>query len=156
MKLKLANRAALAAALAMTFASCGQLESVDSGFRLVGVAATPVERQIIVNHKDISAINASIGDEPIQFVTTRPLLLGGFAKKIARRWENDFLNIYKENPTKADATYLLLGSRNEGYVVFVVRVVNRSPNGSYVPLKGLVYQFASTESEPEQVGPTDF
>jgi len=139
-------------------ASCSvdETKSFQPDIRLVGTTNAPIEQQIVSNQKSLASINVGIGDEPIQFITDRPELLDKFRKKIAGRLAKDLSDVYDARIVPADVTYLLLGKRSGNYLVFVIRVKDVNADGSYVPLKGLVYLFSSAEGDPARVGPTDF
>lgn len=118
--------------------------------------ATPLEREILRRGEGLASINASIGAERIVFVSWA-IGLEDIRSAVDARYVSDLIAIYGTELEKAEAEYLLLGERENDYVVFVVRVADTRPDGAYRDLEGLIYAFSKTNlNEPISVRPSHY
>jgi len=143
--------------LTSAVASCATYASGGTpSLELLEPSHSVIERQILDRHIEMASLNASVGDEPISFVSGQPELLRSLRPFIASRVRRDYVEIYQSAPSHADAIYLLLGRTAQSYIVFVVRVQIQPGGTAYVQLPGLAYAFRPGSSTPSSVVPTEY
>ena len=130
------------AILIAVIASCAAGDATTGSMPLVTAnSASPVEREILRRHLALAALNASIGDDALQFEESVPIQ-ERLRAVVSARYRTDLSTIYGANLGPAEAEYLLLASTSTGYLCFVVRADDINAGGAYVDIPGLIYSFS--------------
>lgn len=123
--------------------------------KIANITGGLVDRNLISYYQNLSQLNASAGDPPLDFSPhleqSRRLM-----RVIARRISGDLQDIYKDSADVAEQTYLVIGRSSSGVVVYVARLQSIGPDGSYTRLKGLIYHFKGGDEQFVTVTSSDY
>lgn len=107
----------------------------------IGQAQPAIQRDIVEQQIRIWRLNENVSDERISPILDDPERLRKFRSMISKRYASDFASIHRMERRKASGEYLLLARRSGGYLVYVIRVADVTPDGKYTSLPGLIYTF---------------